>query len=122
MASDTRQQRLLTLADGLFAALAAVGVTELLLAAEEFDYRLARAWRVWVPASRAEFPTFEPGVHDFREVLFRLMGSRLPSKRTWPALEQRPAGMDPEDYLRERCPAATPAEWLALARAFMDSA
>lgn len=97
----------------------AIGVTELNLSQDEFDFRMGRAWRVWTPAGRAEFPVFEGGRHDFREVLSRLHASKLPFKRYWPALEPRPNGLDPEVYLRERCTAASPEEWKALARAFM---
>jgi len=92
----------------------------------DWELPFYRVWRRWPPAQRHpdRFPRFELNGHgrtsEAREMLWQL-------KRTSPfhlyetePLPETPFGLSPREYLEIWVDAASPDEWIALARAFLE--
>lgn len=123
----SKQQKLRNVADGFMAALVANGY-EGPWRWRDLDWEFAfyKAWRDWPPQQRdpRSFPSFELGGHrtssQGREMLWQLKStSPFHAFRTGP-LPTKPLGLDPIGYLEIWAKGASPAEWVALGRAFLS--
>ena len=128
VAPMTKAQRLRMTAEGFMAGLVTCGY-EGPWRWNNLDWELPfyRVWREWPPQQRTpnSFPRFELGGHgrtsEAREMLWQLKSTSPFHQYRDQPLPKEPLGLSPHEYLEILADAASPAEWVALAEAFLDN-
>lgn len=123
-----KQQKLKNTAEGLLAALAAVGFDgPWHWAHHEWEGAFYRAWAKWPPARDTKvFRTFRVGgaadgrSSQARDILFAVKSTSPFDGYDRSPLNTAPRGMAPEEYLEIWVEGATPQEWMDLARSFLS--
>jgi len=119
-----KAQKLLLLANGFFAALAARGVTQIPTGNMAFEGTFLRAWHRWQPTvwSAEVLPKVElPGMNQPRMILLRVESSDSPFKDfRSEGINRRPLGSTPVEFLEDWCFELPVADWLRLADLFLE--
>ncbi|NUT72734.1 hypothetical protein [Pseudarthrobacter sp. C4D7] len=116
-------QKLLVLANGFLAALAARGVTHIATDNIAFEGPFLSAWRKWQPTVQSPevLPKIEFGaVNQPRNIIFRVDRSTSPFKNfRSEGINRTPHNSTPEEFLEDWCSELPISDWLSLADLFL---
>jgi len=119
-----RDQKLLMVGNGFFAGLASLGVPAFSDAMMNFESNFGKAWHDWPPHGDrpGQFPDISSTGRRPRDILFRMSKSISPYREFRISLTGAPNNLTTQDFLDIYADAAQPADWVALAKAYVDEA